>query len=135
VVRRARVVVAGKSGVSVLTVGTQEGIEGGELSNKVGLQDGARKKDTFSRNLVKARDAYEIYQSIPAVAWVILLPLQLRTHHIGQAPGLARVCPYLPNLLDQKRPEAKRRDRRVWWSCVIEATAAADAVQECHREF
>ena len=25
--------------------------------------------------------------SIPAGVWVILLPLQLRTHHIGQAPG------------------------------------------------
>jgi hypothetical protein len=43
------------SEVNVLTVGTQAGVEGGEVSNKVGLQDGARKKDTFSRNLIKAR--------------------------------------------------------------------------------
>ena len=34
--------------------------------------------------------------SIPAVVCVILLPLQLRTHHIGQAPGPAGGSPDLP---------------------------------------
>ena len=38
------------------------------------------------------------HQSIPAGVWVILLPLQLRTHHIGQAPGPAGASPHLPKL-------------------------------------
>jgi hypothetical protein len=36
-----------------------------------------------------------IYTSITAVVWVILLPLQLRTHHIGEAPGPACASPHL----------------------------------------
>jgi hypothetical protein len=36
-----------------------------------------------------------IYTSITVVVWVILLPLQLRTHHIGEAPGPASASPHL----------------------------------------
>ena len=34
----------------------------------------------------------------PAGVWVILPPLQLRTHHIGQAPGPAGASLHLPKL-------------------------------------
>ena len=39
-----------------------------------------------------------IYPGIPAGVWVILPPLQLRTHHIGKAPGPAGASPHLPKL-------------------------------------
>ena len=42
--------------------------------------------------------SYVIYPSIPAVVWVIWLPLQLLTHHIGQAPGPAGASPHLLTL-------------------------------------
>ena len=49
--------------------------------------------------LFELRDIYDvIYPSIPAGVWVILPPLELRTHHIGQAPGPAGASPHLPKL-------------------------------------
>jgi hypothetical protein len=71
------------------------------------------KKDFFSKGAFRklwSDEAHEVYENIPAVDWVILLPLQLGTHHIGQAPGPASASPHLPKLLDQqvqKRPEQR----------------------------
>jgi hypothetical protein len=42
--------------------------------------------------------SYLIHPSIPAGVWVTLPPLQLRTHHIGEAPGPAGASPHLPTL-------------------------------------
>jgi len=68
-----------------------------------------------------------IYPSIPAGVWVILLPLQLRAHHIGEAPGPACASPNLPKL-----PAGEKRQVAGLF-CVV--AAIADAVQACHREF
>ena len=51
--------------------------------------------------LSERRRTQDFYTSTPAVVWVILLPLQLRTHHTGQAPGPAGASPHLPKLLDK----------------------------------
>ena len=64
----------------------------------------------------------------PCRVWIILQPLQLRTHLIGQAPGPAGASPHLPKL----PAGAEEASGRVGF-CVIKATA--DAVQACHREF
>jgi hypothetical protein len=60
----------------------------------------------------------------PAGVWVILPTLQLRTHHIGQAPGPAGASPHLPKL-PAGAAEASGR---------VGFEATADAAQTCHRE-
>ncbi len=48
--------------------------------------------------LFEETTSYVIHPRIPAGVWVNLPPLQLRTHHIVQAPGPAGASPYLPTL-------------------------------------
>ena len=74
----------------------------------------------------KRESSNVIYPSIPAGVWVILPPLQLRAHHIGQAPGPAGATPHLPKL----QAVAQEASGRVF---LCEATA--DAVQACQLEF
>ena len=58
---------------------------------------------------------YVSYPSIPAVVCVILLlhllPLQLRMHHIGQAPGPASVSPHLLTLPAGAEEASGQRDK------------------------
>ena len=51
----------------------------------------------FSQSCLET-SSHVICQSTPAGVWVILLPLQLRTHHSGQPPGPAGASPHLPKL-------------------------------------
>jgi hypothetical protein len=69
---------------------------------------------------------YVSYPSIPAVVCVILLlhllPLQLRTHHIGQAPGPASASICSSFQQGQKRQVAKETKQKSKLVCVIQAT-------------